>query len=77
MMNQDPGTMSSKRKRYIAIAFAISLVILLYPVEKASACYGKDVMLGMGGSAEASAAPTISTGENKVTSNVSVTYEIR
>ena len=37
--------MSSKRKRYIAIAFAISLVILLYPVEKASACYGKDVML--------------------------------
>ncbi|HYF13393.1 MAG TPA: SIMPL domain-containing protein [Candidatus Paceibacterota bacterium] len=42
--------------------------------------YAKDTALqmGMGGAAnERAVAPTISTGENQVTSNVSVTYEIR
>jgi uncharacterized protein YggE len=37
--------------------------------------YAKDMAVGMGGSAPA--APEISVGQNKVTSNVSVTYEIR
>ena len=41
--------------------------------------YARDMAYGMGGaeSAVAIKAPEISTGENKVTSNVSVTYEIR
>lgn len=41
--------------------------------------YGRDVALGMGGaeSAVAQKAPDISVGENKVMSNVSITYEIR
>lgn len=41
--------------------------------------YARDMALGMGGaeSAVAQKAPDISVGENKVTSNVSVTYEIR
>ena len=38
--------------------------------------YSRDAALGLGG-AEAVKAPEISVGENKVTSNVSVTYEIR
>ncbi|MDP4020465.1 MAG: SIMPL domain-containing protein [Candidatus Adlerbacteria bacterium] len=38
--------------------------------------YAKDTAMGMGG-AEPARAPEISVGENKVTSNVSVTYEIR
>ena len=39
--------------------------------------YSKDAALGMGGAEEVRTAPAISVGENKVTSNVSVTYEIR
>lgn len=41
--------------------------------------YGRDVALGMGGaeSAVALKAPEISTGENKVVSNVSISYEIK
>jgi uncharacterized protein YggE len=39
--------------------------------------YSKDMAYGMGGDGEVRTAPAISTGENKVTSNVSVTYEIR
>ncbi len=39
--------------------------------------YSKDTALGMGGAEEVRSAPAISTGENKVISNVSVTYEIR
>jgi len=44
-----------------------------------SPLYARDVAYGMGGaeSTVAQKAPDISTGENKVTSNVSVTYEIR
>src|SRR3989344_4111193 len=38
--------------------------------------YAKDTAVGMGG-AEPARAPEISVGQNKVTSNVSVTYEIR
>lgn len=38
--------------------------------------YAKDAAVGMGG-AEPARAPEISIGQNKVTSNVSVTYEIR
>ena len=43
-----------------------------YPVPM----YSKDVVYGRGG-AEAAVAPEINVGENKVTSNVSITYEIR
>ncbi|HVT75131.1 MAG TPA: SIMPL domain-containing protein [Candidatus Paceibacterota bacterium] len=39
--------------------------------------YAKDAAMGMGGVANQSSAPSIPTGENKITSNVSVTYEIR
>ena len=41
--------------------------------------YGKDVAMGIGGGAIAtpSVAPTLPTGENKITSNVTITYEIR
>ena len=38
--------------------------------------YAKDSVVGMGGS-EPARAPEISVGQNKVSSNVSVTYEIR
>ncbi|HVU06446.1 MAG TPA: SIMPL domain-containing protein [Candidatus Paceibacterota bacterium] len=38
--------------------------------------YAKDMAYGMGGAANQSA-PSIPTGENKITSNVSLTYEIR
>ncbi len=46
-----------------------------YPVPM----YARDVAYGMGGATNEvkAVAPDISTGENKVTSNVSVTYEIR
>ncbi len=40
--------------------------------------YYRDAVYGMGGASEVKAtAPEISTGQNKVTSNVSITYEIR
>ena len=40
--------------------------------------YGKEMALGMGGDgAVAQSAPAISVGENKVTSDISITYEIR
>jgi uncharacterized protein YggE len=39
--------------------------------------YAKDVAMGSGATNQASVPPTISTGQNKVTSDVSVTYEIR
>lgn len=39
--------------------------------------YRQEVALGMGGDAVAQKAPTLPTGENKFTINVSVTYEIR
>lgn len=47
-----------------------------YPVPYYSA---RDVMMNMGGVAESAVlkAPEISTGENKVSSNVSISYEIR
>jgi len=39
--------------------------------------YGKAVGFGMGGDAESAPTPSIPKGENKITSNVSITYEIR
>lgn len=39
--------------------------------------YAKDLAAGNGVSSQAAVAPTISTGENKVNSDVNVTYEIR
>lgn len=39
--------------------------------------YGKEMAVGMGGDAVAQTAPAISVGQNKVTSDVSITYEIR
>ena len=39
--------------------------------------YAKSTSMGMGGDAVAQSAPEISVGQNKVTSNVSITYEIR
>lgn len=43
-----------------------------------SPIYYRDAVYGMGGTAEVkSVAPEISTGQNKIISNVSVTYEIR
>ncbi len=41
--------------------------------------YAKDMAMGMGGTAsnQAAEAPSISIGENKVSSNVNITYEIR
>ncbi len=38
--------------------------------------YARDMAMGMGGSSEASA-PQLPTGENKITSNVTITYEIK
>lgn len=39
--------------------------------------YAKDTAMGMGGVSSAPAAPEISAGQNQVTSDVNVTYEIR
>lgn len=39
--------------------------------------YAKDAAVGIGGDSETRSSPEISIGQNKVTSNVSVTYEIR
>jgi len=39
--------------------------------------YAKAATLGMGGDMEASRAPSVPTGENTITSNVTITYEIR
>lgn len=39
--------------------------------------YAKDVAMGSGVASQAAVAPEISIGQNKVTSNVSITYEIR
>jgi hypothetical protein len=38
--------------------------------------FSKDMAMGMGG-AEPESAPTVPAGENRFTSNVSITYEIR
>ncbi|MEK7601177.1 MAG: SIMPL domain-containing protein [Patescibacteria group bacterium] len=39
--------------------------------------YAKTVALGMGGDAAAAPSPEIATGQNKIVSNVSITYEIQ
>lgn len=39
--------------------------------------YGKAMMLGMGGDVAPAPTPELPTGENKITSNVTLTYEIR
>jgi uncharacterized protein len=47
------------------------------PYQPYPAYYGKDMMMSASGSARVEAAPEISVGENKIVSNVTITYEIR
>lgn len=64
----------------LAKALGVRLVRIIYFSEGGNypIYYGKAEVMGMGGdSASSVPAPAIPTGENKITSNVSITYEIR
>ena len=81
---RDKAIANAKQKaEVLARSLGVSLVRVVSFNESGSGYpipyYSRDMAYGMGGaeSAVAQKAPEISTGENKVVSNVSVTYEIR
>ncbi len=79
---RDKAILNAKTKAEdLARALGVSLVRVVSYSENGNyptpMYYAKDMAVGMGGVAETRSSPEISVGQNKVSSDVNITYEIR